>query len=110
MKTAVLLTADLMFGSKVEHMITAGGMAVEPAQTAEDAIAKSEQAALLIVDLTDERFSTADLSAASAPRLGYYAHTDDEVRRRALDNGYAKVVPRSRMMREGAELIKSTAS
>jgi hypothetical protein len=46
---------------------------------------------------------------AQLPTLAYYAHTDDDVRRAALEAGFDLLVPRSRMMREGAQLITQLA-
>lgn len=71
--------------------------------------------ALAIVDLTDS--STNPVAAlaevraedAQLPALAYYAHTDDDVRRAALDAGFDLLVPRSRMMREGTQLIVQVA-
>jgi hypothetical protein len=37
--------------------------------------------------------------------LGFFAHVQPEVRDRALAAGFDQVVPRSRMAREGAELV-----
>ena len=101
--SVLLASGDLLFGSKVEGMIREAGF--EP-------VAKPDPAAqLVIVDLTD---SSTDPAAAIAearggqeiPALAYYAHTDDDIRRAALDAGFDLVVPRSRMMREGAALIR----
>jgi hypothetical protein len=81
----------------------------------EPTINAEEDEALVVVDLTDE--STIPRSALLAardgndelPALAYYAHTNDEIRRQALDAGFDLVVPRSRMMREGVELIGQLA-
>lgn len=106
-----LVTDDLLFGSKVEAMIReAGGTQVGGAQAGEDAGAP----ALTILDLTDtggevERAVVA-AKAIGAPVLAYYAHTEDDVRQAALAAGVDKLVPRSRMMREGADLIRALAS
>jgi CheY-like chemotaxis protein len=101
-----LVSGDLLFGSKVEGMIREAGF--EP--TAKDA----PDLQLVIVDLTD---SSTDPVAALAdargdrelPALAYYAHTDDDIRRAALEAGFDLVVPRSRMMREGVTLIGDLA-
>jgi hypothetical protein len=42
---------------------------------------------------------------AAPALLGVFAHTQPEVRERALAAGFDLVVPRSRMVREGAQLI-----
>lgn len=108
-RSVVLLTDDLMFGSKVESMIRATG--AEPKLTAipADALAALAEpsASMLIVDLVSDGFDGIAMpaSADGKPVLGYYAHTDDDVRRAALDAGFTQVVPRSRMVREGDTLI-----
>ena len=44
--------------------------------------------------------------AGDAPRLGFYAHVDQDTRRRAEEAGFDLVVPRSRMNREGPALVE----
>ena len=102
-----LVSGDLLFGSKVEAMIREAGF--EPTINAES------DEALVIVDLTDSAtvphsalFAARD-GNESLPALAYYAHTDDDIRRQAIDAGFDLVVPRSRMMREGVQLIKQLA-
>lgn len=98
----VLITSDLMFGSKVEAMIRGAGF--EPAIV--DAVpTRGDGDALWIVDLAQGDRDPEGLTGRGAPVLAFYAHTDDDVRRRALAAGIEKVVPRSRMMREGPALI-----
>ncbi|MGK2878615.1 MAG: hypothetical protein ACSLFF_08605 [Solirubrobacterales bacterium] len=102
-----LVSGDLLFGSKVEGMIREAGF--EPVGSADPKLA------LVVIDLTD---SSTDAAAALSgargdqeiPALAYYAHTDDDIRKAALTAGYDLVVPRSRMMREGVELIARLAS
>jgi hypothetical protein len=104
---------DLLFGSKVQGMLTAGGHDValvgsEPA--VRDAIAVSD---VLVVDLTADADAgvallgslRADGAVGAARTLAFYSHVDVDVRTRALDAGFDLVVPRSRMAREGAALV-----
>jgi DNA-binding NarL/FixJ family response regulator len=103
----VLASGDLLFGSKVEGMIREAGF--------EPVAAGAEDALLVIVDLTNSETDPAEALAlarasAATPAMAYFAHTDDEIRRKALAAGYEKVVPRSRMMREGVDLIKALAA
>lgn len=105
MATTVLLTRDLLFGSKVESMIREAGSDPLVVADPEQALADASDAALLIVDLTADEFDGTQVVADATPTLGFYAHTDDETRKRALAAGFVQVVPRSRMMREGASLI-----
>jgi len=39
------------------------------------------------------------------PTLGFYSHVDQEMRKAADAAGFSRVVPRSRMAREGAALV-----
>jgi hypothetical protein len=93
-----LLCPDLLFGSKLRSALEdAGNEVVEPGSPAD----------ALVVDLTadvDERI--AEASAARLPTLAFYAHVEQNVRRRAEEAGIDRVVPRSRMAREAAALVE----
>ena len=102
MARVALLCPDLLFGSKLQGALRAAGH--EP-------VAAGEQAELLVVDLTDEPDARIAQSAtAGIPRLGFYSHVEQDVRRRAEEAGFDKVVPRSRMAREPAALVDSIIS
>jgi hypothetical protein len=94
-----LLCPDLLFGSKLQGALRAAGH--EPVGFGDDA-------EVLVVDLTDEPDSRIELAGdASVPRLGFYSHVEQDVRRRAEAAGFERVVPRSRMAREAAALVES---
>jgi hypothetical protein len=98
MSRVALLCPDLLFGSKLQGALRAAGH--EP-------VAPDEDAELLVVDLTDEPDARIDQSArAGLPRLGFYSHVEQDVRRRAEEAGFERVVPRSRMAREAAALVE----
>ena len=117
MTRVLALVPDLLFGSRVQGALSAAGHDVE---LISDAGAVAERlddgagAAVLIVDLTNEDLDGAalveSLSAAglltNARTLGFYSHVDQPVRERAEQAGFDLVVPRSRMAREGAELLE----
>ena len=99
MARVALLCPDLLFGSKLQGALRAAGH--EP-------VAPGDSAALLVVDLTDEADSRiAESAGAGVPRLGFYSHVEQDVRRRAEEAGFDRVVPRSRMAREAVTLIES---
>jgi hypothetical protein len=94
-----LLCPDLLFGSKVEGALRAAGHEV---------VRPGDGADVLVVDLTADLESRLDaVRAADVPTLGFYAHVEQDVRRRAEEAGITRVVPRSRMAREGAALVES---
>jgi hypothetical protein len=93
-----VLCPDLLFGSKVEGMLTAAGHEVVAVRSADEA----NEVDALVVDL-----HAALEPADGVPSLGFYSHVDQETRRRAEAAGFDRVVPRSRMAREGAALVES---
>jgi len=110
----VALIGDLLFGSQVQGALTAGGFEVELVGSAKLARERLPGAAVLVIDLTspdlDGPALVQELAGTDALRgvrtLGFYAHVDPDARRRALEAGFDQVVPRSRMAREGVELVR----
>jgi CheY-like chemotaxis protein len=119
MARVLALTRDLMFGSRVQSGLTAAGHEV---QLQGDAVLVREllaprpagdPVAVLIVDLTDAELDGAGALEALRERgalegvrtLAFYSHVEADTRARAEQAGFDLVVPRSRMAREGAELL-----
>jgi hypothetical protein len=91
---------DLLFGSKLQSALTNAGHEV---------LAHDADADVVVVDLTDDPDARIAVTAvATSPRLGFYSHVQQDVRRRAEEAGFALVVPRSRMAREAAMLVEKT--
>ena len=103
MARVVALVPDLMLASRVQSMLLAAGHDValggDPAG-----------ADVLVVDLMADGVDAAALAHSGPATLGVFAHTKPEVREAALAAGFDLVVPRSRMVREGAELVARLAS
>ncbi|HUB73302.1 MAG TPA: hypothetical protein VL979_04615 [Solirubrobacteraceae bacterium] len=115
------LTGDLLFGSRVQGALAAAGHEVELVGSAADlgqrlraeAGESSGRAQLLVVDLVDGELDGAgaveSLRAAGeldgVRTLGFYSHVDAAARERAERAGFDLAVPRSRMAREGGELV-----
>ena len=67
-----------------------------------------------MVDLTTDQIDgsavvesmRATASSGAVPTLGFYSHVEQETRKRAEAAGLSRVVPRSRMAREGAALVE----
>jgi hypothetical protein len=99
-----LLCPDLLFGSRVEGALRAAGHEVERVESA----ASASGAELLVIDLTADAEQRLDGVAAGEvpPTLAFYSHVEQDVRRQAEEAGVTRVVPRSRMAREGAALVE----
>ena len=121
MARVLALVPDLLFGSRVQGDLTAAGHEVE--LIGDEARLRARLgdgdsfADVLVVDLTDPQLDgTAILQALAADALleqvrtlAFFSHVDTEVGERARDAGFDLVVPRSRMAREGAQLVTRLA-
>ena len=90
-----LVSPDLLFGSKVEGALRAAGHEVVHGAGGVEAV---------VVDLTQGEIPP---PPEGVPALGFYSHVEQDVRRRAEEAGFERVVPRSRMAREAAALVES---
>jgi DNA-binding NarL/FixJ family response regulator len=122
MARVLALVPDLLFGSRVQGSLLAAGHEVEligdeAALRARLADSAEPQAAVLVVDLTNEDLDGASIVEsltgagllAQTRTLGFYSHVDAPARVRAEQAGFDLVVPRSRMAREGAALVSRLA-
>ncbi len=113
MAVVVAVIGDLLFGSRVQAALSAAGHDVRLVGDPVRASGELASADVVVVDLTDARADPAEAlgmvrSQAGGERaraLAFYSHVDVDTRRRALDAGFDVVVPRSRMAREGPQLI-----
>jgi DNA-binding NarL/FixJ family response regulator len=118
MARVLALTADLLFGSRIQGDLAAAGNDVE--LIGDEARlrtrlgeADTPVADVLVVDLTDAELGGARIvetlagegALHSVRTLGFYSHVDAQARERAERAGFDLVVPRSRMAREGGELV-----
>jgi hypothetical protein len=123
MAHVLALTRDLLFGSQVQGALTLAGHDVELLAdearlrlrlddlTGPDAAGGA--ADVLAVDLTDAELDGASIVERLADAgklrpmrtLGFYSHVDVAARERAEQAGFDVIVARSRMAREGAELV-----
>lgn len=119
MARVIALVPDLLFGSRVQAALQAGGHDVE---LLADANRLSEQirrwpagaAGVLVIDLTDAELDGAALLAqladdglpAGLRTLGFYSHVDVQTRERAERAGFDVVVARSRMARDAQQLVE----
>jgi len=103
----VAVVPDLLFGSKVRGMLAAAGHEVELVGSADEA--RSRAADVVIVDLTAGEPDATGI-VGRVPTLAFYSHVEADVRARAEEAGYDLIVPRSRMAREGADLVERLVS
>jgi CheY-like chemotaxis protein len=107
------LIPDLLFGSKVKGLLEQAGHEVDLVASGLQAWDDVSGVDVLVVDLAGPDVDAVALLETLAAggdiegvrTLATYSHVDAETRRRAIDAGFDLVVPRSRMMREGADLL-----
>jgi CheY-like chemotaxis protein len=112
------LVPDLLFGSKVQAALERAGHEVDLLTSEPEAWDEVGGIDVLVVDLTTDALDGAGLVETlrmggelhGVRVLGFFAHVQPEVRERALACGFDQVVPRSRMAREGGELVTRLAA
>ncbi|HTZ64340.1 MAG TPA: hypothetical protein VMB51_09570 [Solirubrobacteraceae bacterium] len=126
MARILALIPDLLFGSRVQGALAAAGFEVElvgDEGPLRGRLGGGEgpdggMAAVLVVDLTNpdldgpallESLSGEGVLGQRTRTLGFYSHIDGEARVRAEQAGFDLVVPRSRMAREGPQLVERLA-
>jgi hypothetical protein len=95
------LVADLMLASRVRTSLEASGHEVEQDSTLPDELDGID---LVVADL--DAVSPEQLAEVGVPVIGFYQHTDVDMKKRAEEGGLALAVPRSRMVRELPELVE----
>jgi DNA-binding NarL/FixJ family response regulator len=122
MARVVALVPDLLFGSRVQSSLQSAGHEVELIGEPDrlgDRLRELSAApvAVLVVDLTSDGLDRARLveslsrtdQLAGVRTLAFYSHVETDTRERAERAGFDMIVPRSRMAREGAELVTRLA-
>ena len=102
MATIALLCPDLLFGSKVEGSLRAAGHEVQSVLEPRAAA----HAQVLVIDLTSDAEQRLE-DLPELPTLAFYSHVERNVRELAEAAGVDRVVPRSRLAREGAQLVEA---
>jgi DNA-binding NarL/FixJ family response regulator len=123
MARVLALVPDLLFGSRVQGALTAAGDDVEligdaPRLRERLSAPEDPRADVLLVDLTDAQLDGVAVHESlvehglldGVKTLAFYSHVDVETGARAREAGFDLVVPRSRMAREGAELVARLAA
>jgi hypothetical protein len=109
MARIVAFIPDLLFGSTVVSALTAAGHEPVLASDPDSMRDGLPGAAVLIVDLTydaADRIEAVRLVRPAGVRtLAFYSHVETDVRDLGRQAGFDLVIPRSRMAREGAELV-----
>lgn len=122
MARVLALVPDLLFGSRVRESLTAAGDDVEligdaPRLRERLSAPDEPRADVLVVDLTDAQLDGAAVHESLVENdlldgvrtLAFYSHVDVETGERARQAGFDLVVPRSRMAREGPQLVARLA-
>jgi CheY-like chemotaxis protein len=113
MARVAALIPDLLFGSKVQSALQTAGHEVDLITGELEVWDEVGGIDVLVIDLTSPDVDGVELFETLATAgelhevrsLGFFAHVEPEVRQRALQAGFDLVVPRSRMAREGAQLV-----
>jgi hypothetical protein len=103
MARVAVLVQDLMLASRVRTSLEGAGHEVEQNSSLPDEL---DGVDLVVADL--DAVPPENLADLSVPVIGFYQHTDTEMKERADRAALALAVPRSRMVRELPELVERT--
>lgn len=107
MAQVLAFVPDLLFGSGVLASLETAGHHVDLVSELRGADPGTVD--VLVVDLTADAAARIGAVQRAGLRevktLGFYSHVEQDVRALAEEAGFDLVVPRSKMAREGAELI-----
>ena len=103
MARVAVLVHDLMLASRVRTSLEGTGHEVEQNSSLPDEL---DGVDLVVADL--DAVPPENLADLSVPVIGFYQHTDTEMKERADRAALALAVPRSRMVRELPELVERT--
>jgi hypothetical protein len=92
---------DLMLASRVRTSLDASGHEVEQDTELPDELDGID---LLVADL--DAVSPEELADLGVPVIGFYQHTDTDMKERADAAGLTMAIPRSRMVRELPDLVE----
>lgn len=113
MARVVAFVPDLLFGSNVLGMLRAAGHEAVLVGDASRLSREGPGSDVVVVDLTTDAAERASLvgslDLAGARVLAFYSHVDVSTKALAESAGFDRVVPRSRMAREGAALVTALA-
>jgi hypothetical protein len=102
----VVIAPELLLGTRIEATLSAAGHEVTLSASVTEA--PLDAAELLIADM--ERCKPEAVVGLGIPVLGFYPHTDNELRQTAEAAGVDLVVPRSRLAREMPDLVERLLS
>jgi hypothetical protein len=102
----VAIAPELLLATRIEETLGAAGHEVTLSPSVAEA--PLDEAELLVVDL--ERENPEAVVGLGIPVLGFYPHTDTELRQVADAAGVDLVVPRSRLAREMPQLAAGLLS
>jgi hypothetical protein len=112
MAHVVAFIPDLLFGSRVQASLRSSGHTVDLVGDESGVRNGLTGADVLVLDLTQDPARRAGLleslsldSLAGVHTIAFYSHVDLDARRVAEKAAFDLIVPRSRMAREGAELV-----
>ena len=95
------VVADLMLASRVRTSLEASGHEVEQDARLPDELDGID---LVVADL--DVVAPEALDELEVPVIGFYQHTDVDIKNRAGEAGLTIAVPRSRMVRELPDLVQ----
>ena len=114
-RQVIAVVDDIFFAAKIRGTAEQAGVSVNFPRSTEAAFeaAKKTGTALIICDLNSLRVDPFELSrrlkqeasTSTVPLLGFFAHVQTELQRKAVEAGFDRVIPRSVFAQDLTEII-----
>jgi CheY-like chemotaxis protein len=114
-KLVIAAVDDMFFAAKIRAVAEHLGISVRLTRSVDETLraARTDGPALIIADLQAERCDPFGLAAQlkmdealrGVPLLGFFSHVQVELRQRAEQAGYDRVMPRSAFSKNLAEIL-----
>ncbi len=114
-RQVIAVVDDIFFASKIRGTAEQAGVSVNFPRSTEAAFAaaRSDETALIICDLNAlkvdpfelARKIKAEAATTGVPLLGFFAHVQTDLQRKAVEAGFDRVIPRSVFAKDLAEII-----
>jgi len=103
----IVVVDDMFFASKIRAVAEALGVEISFPRNKDALIEKARQARVVLVDLHNQKMDPMELAKdlSGMKLIGFFSHVEVELQRKAVEAGYAQVLPRSAVVRDLPKIL-----
>jgi FixJ family two-component response regulator len=103
----IVVVDDMFFASKIRAVAEALGVEISFPRNKDALIEKAREARVVLVDLHNQKMDPMELAKdlSGMKLIGFFSHVEVELQRKAVEAGYAQVLPRSAFVRDLPKIL-----